>query len=157
VHTCCLIDPLARQHSPRPFSASHKRESQRIDFILVSSGVHSSVVSSGCQSFYSTMHSDHRAYFIDFSSKELFANKGHEIAPPFITMLCLQYPWVVKIYWAALHAKLTERKVIEKLDVLMATTASNQWTSKHTTQYQLLDMIISQAMLQVEREICTNH
>ncbi len=82
VTTCGLKDPLALQHSSRPFPASHIRGSQRIDFILVTPNLLPAVQRTGSLSYYSLMQSDHRAYYVDFDSIELFSDPAYDIAPP---------------------------------------------------------------------------
>jgi hypothetical protein len=64
--SCNLFDPLAQHHPTRPFPASHQCGTQCIDFILTTSGVWHSAISSGCLPFNSLFHSDHRPYYVYF-------------------------------------------------------------------------------------------
>jgi len=85
IATCGLLDPLAHQHSSRPFPPSHICGSERIDFILVFPGIMGTVCSSGCFPIHALFNSDNRACFIDINSTSLFAAPAYEIAPPYIS------------------------------------------------------------------------
>ncbi len=157
MHSCHLVDPLARQHHTRHFPASHIRGSERIDFFPVSQGISQSVIWSGCYSFYSVFHSDHRAYLLDLSKELLIFNIAHTVAPPFFRGLILQDPRVVNNYKSILHDQLQVHKVREKLDSLWQTMKNNSGTPDHTIQYQKLDRTITEAMLHAEKQLSTAH
>jgi hypothetical protein len=89
ISTCGLKDPLARQHSTRPFPPSYIRGSEGIDYISVSQGIFPAVKSSGCLSQHAVFQSDHRAYFIDLDPVLLFSDPAYEISSPTYRKL----PW----------------------------------------------------------------
>lgn len=62
ISTCGLKDPLAVQHHERPFPPSYFRGQNRIDYILVTPQLMSSVIRSGSLPFYSIFQGDHRPY-----------------------------------------------------------------------------------------------
>jgi hypothetical protein len=82
IASCGLRDPLARQHSDRPFPASYFRGQSRIDYILVTPRLEKAVQRSGSLPFYSLFQGDHRPYYIDFNAAIAFADNSYEIARP---------------------------------------------------------------------------
>jgi hypothetical protein len=157
VCSCHLVDPLARQHHTRPFPASHIRGTKLIEFIFVSQGILPSVIRSGCCSFYSVFHSNHRAYFLDLNSELLISDIAHTMALPVFRGLRLQDPRIVNSYRTILHDQLQVHKVREKLDSLWQAVETNSWTPDHTIQYQKLDRTITESMLHMEQQLRTNH
>jgi hypothetical protein len=82
VSTCHLRDPLALQHSDRPFPASYFCGKQRIDYILVSPRLVGAVTHSGSLPLYSLFQGDHRPYYIDLDATVAFADNAYEICRP---------------------------------------------------------------------------
>jgi len=157
IATCNLVDPLAKQHSSRPFPASHIRGSERIDFILVSQTIEKAVTASGCLSFYSLFNSDHRGYYVDFDAKILFSDPVYEIAPRSHRKLRLHDPKLIDKYRTFLHHQLEVHKIQEKLTALKEHAAKATWTSAHTDQYNTLDDITTAAMLSAENQLSRSH
>jgi len=153
IASCGLIDPLAHQHSSRPFPASHIRGSKRIDFILISANLQSAVLQSGCLSFYSIMRSDHRGYFLDLSSTALFAENAHDISRLSFRRLRLQDPRLTKKYIETLHIQLQHHSILQKVNDLLSAANSGTWTPTQTAAFQNVDMIITQAILHAENTI----
>jgi exonuclease III len=115
ISTCNLVDPLAKQHSSRPFPASHIRGSERIDFILVSQTIDMAVKASGCLSFSSLFNSDHKNYCVDFDAKLLFSDPAYEIAPRSYRKVRLHDPKLIDKYRELLYHLLDVHKILEKL------------------------------------------
>jgi hypothetical protein len=120
VSSCNLSDPLACQHSTRPFPASHIQGKGKkcIDYILVSSNLLQAVTSSGCLLHNTLMDSDHRSYFIDLDAVLLFSDPGYEIQPPGGWQLWLQDPRVVNKYLTTLHEQLKHHNILDRLETL---------------------------------------
>jgi hypothetical protein len=157
ISTCSLVDPLAKQHSSRPFPASHIRGSERIVFILVSQTIDMALKASGCLSFYSMFNSDHRGYYVDFDAKLLFSDPAYEMAPRSYRKLRLHDPKLVDKYRESLHHQLDANKILEKLTDLKRHATKSTWTSAHTDQYNTLDNIITTAMLSAENQLSRSH
>jgi hypothetical protein len=154
VASCGLKDPLALQHPSRPFPASHNHGTNRIiDYILISPVLMPAVLHSGSLSYHSLMHSDHRAYYLDLDSTILFADPAYEIAPMSSRHLCLQDPRVVQKYKEILHEQLAHHNIIERVESLLEASQNNTWTDTHTTAYQAIDGVITEAMLYAERAV----
>ncbi len=137
ITTCGIIDPLACQHSSRPFPASHIRGSQRIDFILVSPGIAPAVLTSGSLPFYSIFDSDHRPYYIDIDAKLLFSDSVHDIAPKSHRLLRLHDPRITEKYRTLVHKQFQIHKVYEKLNDLKSHADKATWQPSHTDLYQI--------------------
>jgi len=152
IATCNLTDPLARQHSTRPFPASHIRGTERIDFILTSPSLFSSVLRSRCLPQYSVFNSDHRTYYVDFDASLLFSDPTYEISRPIARPLRVQDPRLVEKYCTILDSKLSYYKVYESLHKILANIHSGQPPPPLQTDYNTLDTIITECMLHAERK-----
>jgi exonuclease III len=147
VASCGLKDPLALQHSSRPFPASHIRGSKRIDFILVTPHLQPAVLNSGSLAFHSLFHSDHRAYYVDFDTLLMFADPAHDIAPPSYRRLQLSDPRLINKYRDILHEQLNYHKIYEKVQTLQEASDTGAWTSATTEEYQKIDKLVTESML----------
>jgi hypothetical protein len=110
VASCNLQDPLAYQHSDCPFPPSHIRGANRIDYIFVTPGLRSAVLSSGSLPFYSIFQGDHRPYYIDISSIQMVSDHTHEIHKPAGRSLRLMDPRAITKYCEFLHKELQYQK-----------------------------------------------
>jgi len=151
IATCGLRDPLALQHSSRPFPASHIRGTKRIDYILVTPRIEPTVLNSGSLAFHSLFHSDHRAYYIDLDALLLFADPAFVIAPPCYRRLQLLDPMLKNQYQDILHEQLVYHKVYDKVKALQEVFDAGSWTVVHIAEYQKLDELITETMLHSER------
>lgn len=115
VASCGLIDPLAKQHSTRPFRPSHNRGSERIDFIFTTPGIASALLASGSMPFHSLFNCNHRPYYLDLNARELFADLAYEIPSPAYRKLFLLDPRILQEYYTTLHTQLTNHKIFDKL------------------------------------------
>jgi hypothetical protein len=113
VETCNMCLPLARQHTSRPFPASHIMGRNQIDYILVSKSILTAVQQSGILSHHSLLCGDHHHYYLDFDSSILFSDPAYKIEPASVRKLCLQDPRVVTQYWSALHELLASHNVFQ--------------------------------------------
>jgi hypothetical protein len=150
IASCGLRDPLAMQHSSRPFPASHIRGSKRIDYILVTPSLVPAVTNSGSLAFHSLFHSDHRAYYLDFNSVLLFSAPAYDIAPPSYRQLQLSDPRLKNQYRDILHKQLEYHKIYDKVESLQVASATGTWSDAHTQDYQSVDKTITEAMLHAE-------
>jgi hypothetical protein len=142
IATCGLRDPLALQHSSRPFPASHIRGMKRIDFILVTPRIEPAALNSGSLAFHSLFNSDHRAYYIDLDALLLFADPAFDIAPPCHRRLQLSDPRLKNQYRDILHEQLVYHKVYDKVQALQEVSDAGNWTAEHIEEYQKLDKLM---------------
>jgi hypothetical protein len=145
VASCSLKDPLALQHSTRPFPTSHNHGTKRIDYILISPGLLPAVLRSGSLSYYSLMHTDHRAYYLDLDSLVMFADPAYDIAPVSGQNLRLQVPRIVNKYIEVLLEQLEHHTLLEKVESLREASLSQTWMAQHTQIYQGVDRITTEA------------
>jgi len=142
---------LALQHSTRPFPASHIRGSKRIDFLLVTPRLLPAVLNSGSMAFHSLFHSDHCAYYLDFEALLLFVDPAYGTEPPSYRRLQLSDPRLKNQYQDKLHSQLEYHKIYDKVRALQSSSDSGLWSSKETATYQMVDQLITEAMLYAER------
>jgi hypothetical protein len=139
------------QHASCPFPASHIRGSKRIDFLLVTPRLCPAVLNSGSLAFHSLIHSDHRAYYLDFDALLLFADPAYEISLPSYRRLQLSDPRLKNQYRDLLHEQMEYDKVYYNVKVLQAASDSGKWSAEDTSNYQKLDCIITDSMLHAKR------
>jgi hypothetical protein len=152
ISTCNLLDPFALQHPEQPFPESHAHGTNRIDYILITPGIRSAILRSGCLPFHSLFQGDHRPYFLDLSVKHLFRNHTHEIQRPSYRLLTLHNPRKTAKYKEELHYYLKRYNIYDRCSKLK-TVSEEAWTDVHTSTYLQLDHLITKAMIQVERKV----
>jgi hypothetical protein len=152
IATCNLLDPLATQHPERPFPASHTRGSNRVDYIFITPGLRSAVLSSGCLPPYSLFQGDHQPYFLDFSAKYLFRDHTHKIHHPLSRTLTLNNPRKIAKNKETLYNHIEKHNLFSKCKEL-SKILTTEWTHSHTAQYLTLDSLITEAMLNSEKQI----
>ena len=69
--TCGLLDLMNTRHSSTP-PATYARGRTRLDYAMATNHVATSLSHAGYESFNSRFPSDHRAYFLDFNTQQLF-------------------------------------------------------------------------------------
>lgn len=149
---CKLCLPLARQHTTRPFSASHISGRNQIDYILVSQSLLPAVQRSGVLSHHSLIRGDHRPYYLDFDPSILFSNFAYKIEPASIRKLRLQDPRLAKQY---LHELLAQHNVFPRLEKLQDSLTNQEWIRDSQAEYELLDRTITESMLTAEAKLST--
>jgi hypothetical protein len=151
MRTCGLRDPLTLQHPDQPPPSTYSRGTQRIDFILVSSNILSSVLRSGLPPFDSIFFSDDRPSFVDFDATLLFKDSTSQLTPAKWRGLQLQDPRIVKKYYASLQKQLAYHKVPDKVAQLQTMAATNPKHHMLPITYNRLDQLITEFMLHTEK------
>jgi len=113
-----LLDLMSYQHPEWPFSSSHIRGLNRIDYILVTPGLRTAVLRTGSLPYYSLFHGDHRPYYINQTAKKMFSDHTHEIHKPTGRALRLMDPRVFVKYRETLHNDLQYHKIHKKCESL---------------------------------------
>jgi len=155
--SCGLVDVLAEQHSSRPFPPTYIRGKKRLDYILVSSSIGHVIIRFGILPFNANFSGDHHSCFLDFDSDLLFSDLTSPFAPPCQRSLQLPDSKRVTKYREVLHEQLQYHKIPDKLKFLSEAAANKQWTDDCTTQYEVLDAIITQSMLHTEKSCSKRH
>jgi hypothetical protein len=99
------------------------------------------------------MQSDHRAYYIDFDSQEMFSDPAYIIAPPAHRQLRLLDPREVSKYRDQLYEQLTYHRIFDRLENLKQAVETEEWTAAQTEEYETIDKLITEAMLYAERQV----
>jgi hypothetical protein len=145
-----LVDVLRHQHPSKSYPPTYNRGKKRIDYILVSTSLLSSVMRSGILPYNAVFQGDHRPCFIDIDVSQAFDGKTPEFCPPCQCQLQLHDPRIIKQYLEKLHQQFEIHKIPEKVTALRQDY--NQWADHHQLEYEKLDKLITEAMLYAERQ-----
>lgn len=137
------------QHKQERYPATYIRGSQRIDGIYVSYSIAHTVLRTGLTPFHTFFQGDHRAAYVDSSSRLLFSSNTYELIRPKGRGLQLKDPQVVDAYIQALFDQMEYHKILEKLDRLVQISVE-EWSSHDRDTYIKLDRIITEAMTYAE-------
>jgi hypothetical protein len=83
----------------------------------------------------------------------MFADLAYEIAPVSGQSLRLQDPQIVRQYTEELLQQLEHHKLLDKVESLREASQSRTWTEEHEQLYQVVDRIITEAMLYAEKSV----
>jgi hypothetical protein len=101
--TCNLVDIMGKQHLERPFPPTYSRGKKRLDYILISNSLVSTVINSGLLPYNAIFLSDHRSCYIDINPELLFNQQTYSLAPPCRRRLQLTDPRKVHRYNETMH------------------------------------------------------
>jgi hypothetical protein len=71
---CQLVDIMAAQHPNTTHPVTFMRGRTHIDYVLATMRVAAAVRFCGYEEFQHRVHSDHRAYYVDFDTNALLVN-----------------------------------------------------------------------------------
>ena len=107
------VDPQAHLHGLEREAATYVLKSKRIDYIMVSSNILSSIKESGYKPFNFKIHSDHRGCSIDIITNKIIEST-YPITPSTKQDICAtsthSNTWYIKL----LYTHLEENKIFEK-------------------------------------------
>ena len=75
-----LVDILANRHPTLTEPATYARGRKRLDYALGTHRVASSLKAGGYEQFFFRFHTDHRAFYMDFSTEGLFGSPTQQLA-----------------------------------------------------------------------------
>jgi hypothetical protein len=152
ISTCSLHD----LHSRTPAKTTcHSSTAGRIDFMLGTSAVVSSIIQSGTLSYAEGLTSDHRGLFLDIDYPELLQlDTVNEIIPSAGRILRSGNPEMQDRYNETVTAYLTKHNAFQRLDKII--TASGRISKKRIRRLlNALDADIGRAMASGENSLRT--
>lgn len=129
--------------------STYSRGTNRIDFLLVSTRLLTSVLRTGILPYNTPFLSDHRACYIDLDVISLFSDRIPSIIPAKYHGLELQDPRIVNKYYNHLWKQIRYHKLDIKIQELYA-SAVLQPTLNLGVQYETIDKLLTEAMLYAE-------
>lgn len=151
MHTCGLRDPLCLQHTESPPPPTYSRGKDRIDYILISTGLLPSVIRTGIFPYDQIFIADHRPCYIDFDSAILFRDETPSIAPHQYRGLQTIDPRLTQEYVQTVTQQIQYHKIESRLEALHH--ALPLWNDSHITEYESIDRLLTEAMQAAEKKI----
>jgi len=152
IHTCGLCDPLCIQHTEYPPPPTYSRGKDRIDYILVSTGLLPSVLRTGIFPYDHIFITDHRPCYIDFDSKILFHDGTPSIATHIYRGLQTIDPRLTKAYEDLVNKQIQYHNIESRIQKLQE-VESIHWNESHTKEYESIDQLLTEAMCSAEKSI----
>lgn len=75
-----LVDIMANRHPTLTEPATYARGRKRLDFALGTHRVAAAIIAGGYEQFHFRFHTDHRAFYMDFSTDGLFGSPTQQLA-----------------------------------------------------------------------------
>jgi hypothetical protein len=151
VRSTGLVDVLRHKHPSDSYPPTYNRGKKRIDYILVSASLLSTVTRSGILPYNAVFQGDHRPCFIDIDVSLAFDGKIAEISPPCQRHLQLHDPRLVTKYLEVLSKQFQLHSIPEKVAALKQ-QSKTEWSEEKLLTYERLDASITQSMLYAERQ-----
>jgi len=118
MHTCGLCDPLCNQHTESPPPPTYSRGKERIDYILISTGLLPSVIRSGIFPYDQIFLADHHPCYVDLDSTLLFQEGTPSIAPHQYRGLQTGDPRLTEEYEAVVTQQIRHHRIEERIQEL---------------------------------------
>jgi exonuclease III len=112
-----LIDLMASRHSSHP-PATYARGRTRLDYALATIHVASALKRAGYEAFNERFHTDHRAYFLDFDTRDLLGTTTQPLQSPAARILKTNNVAQVTQYIQTKYDILMEHNVFERMERL---------------------------------------
>ncbi len=157
IKTCGLVDILGTQHLERPIPPTYSRGKKRLDYILVSGSILTSVLKSGILPYNSIFHSDHRACYIDIDPELLFKSQTYGIETPRRRGLQLSDPRKVSKYKNTLHDQLEYHKIVNKYRDPHYLAELGEWKGEYEVDYEKVNKLNTEGMRFAEKTSSTKH
>ena len=142
-----LVDLMASRHSSTP-PATYARGSKRLDYALASPSVLLALQSCGYDEFNSRIASDHRGYFFDFRTMDLFGSDTQPLATRINRTLSSSNHTQVTAYIRRKYALLEQCNAFERSQRLREPGRRPKYAER-------LDKDITAASLTAEKDIPT--
>ena len=146
-----LTDVFQYQHGHT--GDTSRKNSKKIDHILVSANVLPAIQHSGFLPWNKIMESDHRTGYVDFDALTLFGNTD-DLTHSASRKLTTDYPEAMEEYLKHLQKGFVDRKVLSTLERIVYKAKKNGWTTKLMKTYDRLDQEVTNIMLKAEQQ-CT--
>ena len=112
--TCQLVDIMSSRNSSKP-PATYARGTKRLDYALASTHVQESLIRSGYEPFNSRISTDHRGFYMDFSTHNLFGSETQKLADRSRRKLSTSNHKQVTAYIRRKHDLLTKCNAFERI------------------------------------------
>ena len=140
-----LIDIMKAQHT-QPLPVTYARGQKCLDYALGTPHVVNSVIKAGYEAFNARYHTDHRSYYIDFSTDILFGVHIQPMARYEPRILRSNNPNQVTAYLKAKHKILVDHNVFQRIQQLERPGDRHQYAER-------IDKDIVAASLAAEQSI----
>jgi hypothetical protein len=151
IRTCSLVDLLLIQHPDQPPPPTYSRGSSHIDYILISGSLLPAVQRSGILPYDSVFISDHCPTYVDFDPSILFRDITSNIALASRRGLQVQDPRIISSYHEHLRKQLDYHNLPAKIQALQDAASSTTPSPDLSTQYDMIDRLLTESMLRAER------
>jgi len=115
-----LVDIMFQGNPDLPDPATHARGSTRIDYALLSLELVDAVEFCGYEPFHSQVQSDHRGFYLDFSTNCLFGSATQALCPVTIRNFTSKNPSNNSTYISEKHFQLTQQGFFSQLTHLQS-------------------------------------
>ena len=152
-YECNLADAhaLAGLTNPPP---TYHRGSEKIDFVLLSASLVSSIRASSILALHDGYLSDHRALLVDFDAHSLFMEETSPITQAGDRRLTSSSPREVHTYIESMRVHVAKHDLIVKVMRLKSLSETDQWSDKCGCEWEIIDKLLSDARLSSEGK-CT--
>ncbi|KAG7367974.1 endonuclease/exonuclease/phosphatase family protein [Nitzschia inconspicua] len=126
-NSCALVDLLALKIGTSSFN-TYIGGSDRIDYVLVSPRVATACKAAGYEPVKYRFKGDHRGFFLDFDTTQLFQNATIPLPPPAARMIQSRHRPSCETYIRLKHQYLTDHRWFERLAEATKTPTFNRPT-----------------------------
>jgi hypothetical protein len=149
---CGLADAHKSAQTTLETPATYQRGTKKIDFILISPRLVSSIRAAGILPLNEGYLSDHRALVVDFDPRILFGDDTSNIVAPSFRRLTSTNPKAVHQYIDFMRRFIQQHRLSERVDRLMERLEeAEQWSDADVTEWEVLDRMIAQGQRAAEK------
>jgi hypothetical protein len=149
---CGLADAHKSAQTTLETPATYQRGSKKIDFILISPRLVSSIRAAGILPLNEGYLSDHRALVVDFDPRILFGDNTSDIVAPSSRRLTSTNPNAVHQYIDFMRGFIQQHCLSERVDKLKERSEDTEpWSDAEVTEWEVLDSMLAQGQRAAEK------
>ncbi len=149
-YDCSLIDAHSMALTTSRPPPTHQRGSTKIDFILVSTRVATTVRAASILALHDGYTSDHRALIIDLDATLLFGGITSEVIAPNSRRLTSTNPVCVHAYTQHLLRHIAQNCIEDKVASLLLRSDSGEWCDNDQKNWEVVDALLTEGRTAAE-------
>ena len=146
--TLYLYSLLQNKEIPRTYS----KWSHRIDYIIYSFNILTSIIQCGMTAFGELVSSDHRELYIDLPTISITKHINDEIPSSFQRTLKSSFPRSVRVYKCYLEKQITKNMIPDKIKSLLTIVAPRKLSAIEEQSLNNIESSITQIMIEAEKK-----
>jgi hypothetical protein len=151
IYECNLADAHALDSKIDP-PATYHRGLAKIDFVLISASLITSVRAASIMALHDGYLSDHRALLVNFDANSLFSGNRSQVTPAVKRRLTSTNSRAVHTYVECMKAQVAKHNLLDEVKRLQHLSDKNLWSDACVLEWEVIDRRLLEARIFAEQK-----